>query len=71
MAASTDEERIRSFKLKGVENYRPWAIYMQATFESKVTWEIVDGTRAKSTTLDNKSDQVSKGAFSSTYNKYF
>ena len=32
-------------KLKGAENYRPWAMYIQAALESRNVWNIVIGTK--------------------------
>ena len=48
--SANNDERIRIPKLKGTENYRSWSIYVQATLESKASWDIVVGTREAPTT---------------------
>ncbi len=65
MAAFTHKKIIRILKLKGAENYRPWAIYVKATLESKGTWDIFGATRAIPATLDNKLDHGVKDAINS------
>ena len=35
MSAFAEEDQMRIPKLQGKKNYQPWAIYLQAAFESQ------------------------------------
>ncbi len=45
MTYSTDNNHIQISKLKGAQNFHIWAVYVQATLESRNVWKIVTGAK--------------------------
>ncbi len=58
MATFTEDNRIRIPKLKGAENYRPWAIYVQAALELRGVWDIVLGIQVASAAPESNSEKI-------------
>ncbi len=63
MATFSEDDRIRIPKLKEAENYRPRAIYVQATLESRGVWNIVRGTQVAPATPESNSEKLNKDAY--------
>ncbi len=63
MATFTEDDRIRIPKLKRAENYRPWAIYVQAALESRGVWYIVLGTQVTPVAPESNSEKSIKDAY--------
>ncbi len=63
MATFTEDDRIRIPKLKGAENYRPWAIYVQAALESRGVQDNVLGTQVAPAAPESNSEKSIKDAY--------
>lgn len=57
MSTLTEDDRMRIPKLKGAENYRPWAIYVQAALESRNVRDIVVTIKAAPTQPEESADK--------------
>ena len=66
MATFTENDRIFIPKLNGAENYRTWAIYVQAALELRGVWDIVLGTQIAPAAPESNSEKSIKD----TYLKY-
>ena len=54
---------MRISKLKGAENYRPWAIYIQAALESRNVWDIVTGTKVVPSVLSAAATEATQATY--------
>lgn len=57
MSTLTEDDRMRIPKLKGAENYRSWAIYVQAALESRNVRDIVVTIKAAPTQPEESADK--------------
>ena len=58
---ASHNEQIQIPKLKGIENYCSWSIYIQATSKPKSCWDIIVGTQKQpATPVTDVSAQIKK-----------
>lgn len=62
METFNKDDRIRISKLKRVENYRPWAIYVQATLKSRRVWDIILSIQVAPVTSESHMEKLIKDA---------
>ncbi len=70
MTSSTNDDCMQIPKLKGTENYRLWAIYVQAALESQNVWEIVTGAKVIPIVLAVSASEALKALYTSSVQQH-